>query len=44
MGYCFEEIASIIFTCRKNRILTHRKDTGELENHRYCCVFLKSKN
>lgn len=29
MGYCFEEIDSIIFTCRKNRILTHRKDTGE---------------
>lgn len=29
MGYCFEEIDSIIFTCSKNRILTYRKDTRE---------------
>ncbi len=41
MRNCFEEIDSIMFTCRKNRILTCRKDTRE--SYIFLC-FIKSKN
>lgn len=40
MHNCFEEIDSIMFTFRKNGILTHRKDTGE--SYILLC-FIKSK-
>ena len=40
MRNCFEEIDSIMFTCRKNRILTSRKDTRE--SYIFLC-FIKPK-